>query len=122
MNEYRFYYASYGHDEYIVRKKGLEETGYLRKEGDSVLENVLPCAFAITQFHIVYMYPRNVTVLSKISKEIVHSSRFEDSDALLNIVLDQRKNRLLLYGKAALHVAYLRGEDQDAWRYYLKRE
>lgn len=78
MNEYGFYYASYNPGEYIIKKKGLEVTSYIKKEGDTVIENVLPCGFAITQFHIVYMYPRNVTVLSKISRQIVHSSRVEE--------------------------------------------
>jgi hypothetical protein len=45
------------------------------------------------------MYARNITVLSKISREIVFSSRFDEQDALLGIILDQRKNRLMLYGK-----------------------
>jgi hypothetical protein len=70
------------------------------------------------------MYPRNITVLSKISREIIHSTKFDEThDPLLSIVLDLRKNRLLLASKTApLQVAHLKGEDQDAWRYYLKRE
>jgi putative heme iron utilization protein len=73
MNEYGFYYASYNPDEYIIKKKSLEVTNYLKKENDTVVENVLPHAFAVTQFHIVYMFPKNITVLSKISREIVYS-------------------------------------------------
>lgn len=31
-------------------------------------------------------------------------------------------NRILLYGKKQPeYIAYLKGEDQDAWKYYLKR-
>ena len=101
MNEYGFYYASYNSEEYIIKKKGLETANYLRKEGDSLIENVLPNSFAITQFHIVYMYSKNITVLSKISREIVFSTRFEEPDILVGINLDQRKNRLILYGKTA---------------------
>lgn len=124
MNEYGFYFASYKPDEsYIIKKKSLESASYIRKEGDTLTENVLPHAFAITQFHIVYMYPRNITVLSKISRQIVHSARIDDQDALINVALDFRKNRLLLHGKTSpLLVAHLKGEDQDAWRYYLHRE
>ncbi len=87
-------------------------------------ENVLPHSFAVTQFHIVYMYPRNITVLSKISKEIVYSCKFDEAqDPLQAICLDLRKNKLLLSSKShPLLIAHLNGEDQDAWRYYLKRE
>ncbi len=70
------------------------------------------------------MYPRNITVLSKISRQIVHSCTIRELDALAGIVHDQRRNLLLVHGKGApLMVANLRkGEDQDAWRYYLHRE
>jgi hypothetical protein len=89
MNEYGFYYASYSKpNEYIIKNKTLEQANYLRKEGDTLVENVVPLSFAITQFHIVYMYPKNVTVLSKISRQIVYSSRLEDQDILLGISLD----------------------------------
>lgn len=31
-------------------------------------------------------------------------------------------NRVLLYAKTTpVFIAYLKGEDQDAWKYYLKR-
>ena len=91
------------------------------------MENQLPHSFAITQFHIVYMYPRNITVLSKISREIVYSAPFTEAEygnaPLLGIALDARKNRIMLNCKQApLFVAYLKGEDTDAWRYYLRRE
>jgi hypothetical protein len=58
----------------FVKKKSIENASFLKKEGDNLIENVLPHSFAITQFHIVYMYPRNITVLSKISREIVYST------------------------------------------------
>jgi vacuolar protein sorting-associated protein 18 len=127
MNEFGFYFASYNQDQadYIIKKKSLEVANFLKKEGDNLIENVLPHAFAITQFHIVYMYSRNITVLSKISREIVYSAPFTEADGvpLLGITLDQRMNRLMLNSKQSpIFVAYLKGEDTDAWRYYLRRE
>jgi len=79
MNEFCFYYASYNQEEYIIKKKKLENIAYFKKEGDKLIENILPNAFALTQFHIVYMYPRNITVLSKISREIVYSCKFDET-------------------------------------------
>ena len=71
---------------------------YLKKESDIVLENSLPLSFALTQFHIVFMYPKNITILSKISNEIVYSRNFDSMD-LQGICLDTAYNRLMLYGK-----------------------
>jgi hypothetical protein len=103
----------------------LENASFLKKEGDNLIENVLPHSFAITQFHIVYMYPRNITVLSKISREIVYSTPLtgQDGAPLTSITCDLRKNRILVNSKQApIYIAYLKGEDTDAWRYYLRRE
>jgi hypothetical protein len=61
------------------KKTSLEQAAYLKKEGDQLTEKVLPHSFAITQFHIVCMYPRNITVLSKISKEIVYCCKFDET-------------------------------------------
>lgn len=57
------------------------------------------------------MYPRNLTVLSKISNEIVFSRNFENQD-LQGINVDMSFNRVLLYPKVApVMIAYLKGED-----------
>jgi hypothetical protein len=40
---------------------------YMMKEGDSTRENVLPTSFAMTQFHICFLYQTNMTVVSMIS-------------------------------------------------------
>ena len=80
MNEYGFCYASFNvmQGEFIVKRKGLTMIKYLKKDSDTpAVENTLPDSFAITQFHIIFMYQRNVTVLSKISNEIVFSRNFD---------------------------------------------
>ena len=96
---------------------------YIKKESDTPIENTLPNSFALTQFHIIFMYPKNITVLSKISNEIVYSRNFDQNDTILQgINVDMTFNRILLYGKTTpVYIAYLKGEDQDAWKYYLKR-
>ncbi len=82
MNEYGFAYASFNvmQGDFIVKKKGLTMIKYLKKENDSPVENTLPNSFAITQFHIIFMYPKNITILSKISNEIVFSRNFDQQE------------------------------------------
>ena len=53
MNEFCFYYGRYNQDEYILKKRSLEQAASLKKEGNQLTENVLPHSFAVTQFHIV---------------------------------------------------------------------
>ena len=66
--------------ELIIKRKNLTMIKYLKKENDSPVENALPYSFALTQFHIIFMYPHNITILSKISNEIVFSKNFETQD------------------------------------------
>ena len=67
------------------------------------------------------MYPKNITILSKISSEIVYHKNF-DPDTLNGIQIDFTYNRCLLYkSKEPVLIASLKGEDQDAWKYFLKR-
>lgn len=61
----------------ILKRNGLNIISYLKKESDSPVENELPLSFALTQFHIIFMYPKNITVLSKISNEIVFYKNFD---------------------------------------------
>jgi ABC-type transport system involved in Fe-S cluster assembly fused permease/ATPase subunit len=113
MNEYGFCYASFNTQlgDIIVKRKNLQMIKYLKKESDSPVENELPLSFAITQFHIVFMYPKNITVLSKISNEIVYSKNF-DTLNLSGIQVDYLHNRILLYSnKEPVYIAYLKGED-----------
>lgn len=60
-----------------MKRKGLQMIKYLKKDGDNLIENELPLSFALTQFHIIFMYPKNITVLSKISNEIVYHKNFD---------------------------------------------
>lgn len=68
------------------------------------------------------MYSTNITVVSKISREIVYAKNFEPKRPLRACMLDLKANLFLVYcPKEQIMVASLKGEDRDAWKYYLKR-
>jgi hypothetical protein len=58
---------------------------YMKKESDQPIEGELPNCFACTLFHVVFMYPTNVTVVSKISQQIVCSYNYKDAKLLRGI-------------------------------------
>ena len=106
----------------VLKQKHLKNISYLKKEKDQPVEDELPASFAITLFHIIFMYSTNITVVSKISREIVYAKNFEQKKPLRACMLDLKANMMLVYTpKEKVMVASLKGEDQDAWKYYLKR-
>jgi len=106
----------------VLKTAQLKQIDYLKKEGDQPVEGELPSGFAITLFHICFMYSNNITVVSKISREIVYSQNFKDEKMLRGIQLDIVKNQLLAYSPQKLiSIANLVGEDKDAWKFYLKK-
>ena len=80
----------------------------------------------MTLFHVVFMYSTNITVVSKISREIVYAKNFVDTKKPLILracMLDTKSNMLCVYcPKDIVMVATLKGEDQDAWKYFLKQK
>lgn len=100
----------------------LQKVKYVKKErGMAPTEDEAPASFAITMFHIVFMYPTNITVVSKHSGQVVFNNSFEKLRPLRGVLLDTRKQQLLGFShKEKITVASLQGEDQDAWKYFLK--
>mmetsp|Transcript_7263 Transcript_7263/g.6394 ORF Transcript_7263/g.6394 Transcript_7263/m.6394 type:complete len:137 (+) Transcript_7263:1008-1418(+) len=122
MNEFGFCHGNFNLQlgDLVLKKKNLQMISYLKKEGDNVVDNDLPYSFALTPYHIIFMYPKNLTILSKITNEIVYNKNYDF--ILKGIQVDFLTNKALLYStKEKILFAHLKGEDQDAWKYYLKR-
>jgi len=51
--------------------------GMQRKDEFEINPQHLPVSVAMTQFHIIFMYEHNVTVLSNTSKKVVFSENFD---------------------------------------------
>ena len=63
-------------------------------------------------FHIVFMYPTNITVVSKISRQVVFNHSYEKSRPLRGVTLDTQKHQLLSFShKEKIMIASLHGED-----------
>ena len=133
MNDSQFIYGQYETEDInfsnplafnrlILNKDKLKYINYVKKErGLQPSEDEVPSSFAITMFHILFMYPTNITVVSKISRQVVYNNSFEKLKPLRGVSLDTVKNHMLSFShKERIMVASLHGEDQEAWKYYLK--
>lgn len=105
----------------VLKTKELKSISYVKKErGLQPTEDEAPMSFAVTMFHVIFMYPTNITVVSKISNQVVYNNSFDKLRPLRGVLLDTRKNQLLGFSnKEKIMLASLQGEDQDAWKYFL---
>lgn len=95
-----------------MKQKHIKNVNYLKRERDQPVEDELPASFAVTLFHIIFMYSTNITVVSKISKEIVYAKNYDAKKPLRACILDIKSNMLLIYcPKDQIMVATLKGED-----------
>ena len=90
-HELKFCYAEFqyttkttvsGDEEHLVKNLTQQELNvidYVRREGDKPEYDpgLRPVSFMMTQFHIIFVYPNNFTVLSSITQEIVYSRNFD---------------------------------------------
>lgn len=76
----------------ILKATNLRQLEYLKKESDQPIEGELPTGFAISLYHVIFMYATNITVVSKFTREIVFSQNFKDERVLRGIQLDIKNN------------------------------
>ena len=79
-------------EDLVLKSQNLKRMEYLKKEGDQPVEGELPTSFVITPFHICFMYYNNITVVSKLSQQIVYDQNFKDEKILRGIQMDVMSN------------------------------
>ena len=123
----------------VLTRDDLQYIEYVKKDFKPVrAEQEVPIAFALSLFHIAFVYPSNFTVISrrvlknlkdqddhfaKPKNEVkpVFFKNFDASKQLKGCCLDQRKHRLLVstVGEQLLF-ASLKNEDVEAWKQFHK--
>ena len=136
MNQNNFVHGSYDvkmiktlEDEEEAKKQmslkwtQLSFVKYQSRQGnEEPIFNEMPISFAITMYHIVYLYPTNITVMSKIEDKIVYNKSFDRMRPILGIELDYRSHQLIAFTmKEKIYMTSLTGEDCEAWKFYEKQ-
>lgn len=73
-----------------VTQEELQVINYVKQEDSKqkAVFDVRPVSFISSQYHIIFVYPRNLTVLSNITQEVVHSKNFAEDMLIRNSVFD----------------------------------
>ena len=74
-------------------------------------------------YHVVFMYPTNITVVSKNETDkIVYNRSFDRTKPLCGIDLDSRNHTLITHiFSEKIYTTGLKGEDVNAWKLYEKQ-
>lgn len=91
-------------------------------ESDEVTSDCdTPKACLLTQFHVVFAYLSNITVISRVNQQVVHTVSLKDLH-IRDISFDLQMSRILVITKSApCLMGTLENEKVDAWRQFLAR-
>lgn len=78
LNDSQFVYAHYDCDmkndsenriaaNLLIKTDKIKISPYIKKGNEQPVEGEMPTGFAITLFNIIFMYPTNITVISKLT-------------------------------------------------------
>mmetsp|Transcript_34578 Transcript_34578/g.52880 ORF Transcript_34578/g.52880 Transcript_34578/m.52880 type:complete len:169 (+) Transcript_34578:225-731(+) len=101
----------------------LQKIAYVKREKEKPEEAERPVTYLLSQFHIIFVYTSNLTVLSSITEEVVYSFNFDlDTYKFRSAVFDNMKKYVLLQGQRdQLEYSPLENEGVDAWKQFLKK-
>ena len=93
-----------------------------KEEADAVASDYhTPQSCLLTQFHVVFAFTSNLTVVSRISQQVVHNislAPLQVKDIFFDLLLGRT---LLVTKEAPLLMATFENEVVDAWRQFLAK-
>jgi hypothetical protein len=99
--------------------KDLTNIGY-KKKGVGNVELEIPEAVAITEHNYYYLYVDNLTVVSKITREIDHSEAFRPAEVMRHMCYDPSGKSLLLISPKSVYRLAIMADNKDLWKQQLE--
>lgn len=93
----------------------------LKKDGSIELDES-PVAIAHSEHHIYILYEDCISIISKITTNIVHTEYLYDTLGLTNMYFDRARNCLFLHNSKNLYKLEIDNESRDVWKAYLEKE
>jgi hypothetical protein len=116
-----FCYGQFGKDAFdtLIRNFIIVPYAKIRKDGIIETEDS-PIAIAHSEYHIFLLFPDCISIISKITSNIVHTEHINDS--LVNMTYDRFKNKLYIHSTKSLYQYVIENEDRDVWKAHLEKE
>lgn len=114
-------YGTYGNDVLDKIVKNFVIIPFCKLENNGVLDyDDIPISIAQSEFHFFLLFVKSLTIISKITHNVVHSINFEDS--LNKMVYHKENNTLFLNNSNHLYRIRIVNESRDVWKAYLEKE
>ncbi|CEG37781.1 vacuolar protein sorting-associated protein 18 [Plasmopara halstedii] len=81
-----------------------------------------PISIAVTQYHVVLLFPRHVQVVSKLSGVVVMEETFDSRVGTVNcIAVDETFNTVWIYSNRRILELVISDEDRNVWKLFLSK-
>ncbi len=102
-----------------VAVKDFMAEGYQRKDMPTTGKPEMPVAIGITEYSIYFLYKDNLTVISKITKEVECSENFRAGEVMTQMVYDVGTKSMWIYSRKGLYRLIITGANRDLWKQQL---
>jgi len=85
------------------------------------LSESAPSSIMITNYHILFLYPRRIVGIDQLSKQVVFSSDFSPkSGIMVGVRWDEINNQVWIFGQSSFYEVVTNDETRDLWWLYLE--
>lgn len=114
-----FCYGNFGRDAFdLVRNFTIVPYAHIKKDGGVDTEDN-PLAIAHTDYHIFMLFSDSISIISKITSNIVHTEYIND---IVNMHYDRFSNSIWIHSSRNLYRLVIEYEDRDVWKAHLEKE
>eukprot|EP01022_Parablepharisma_sp_SALTPOND_P016123 TRINITY_DN232_c0_g1_i1.p1 TRINITY_DN232_c0_g1~~TRINITY_DN232_c0_g1_i1.p1 ORF type:complete len:1070 (-),score=123.23 TRINITY_DN232_c0_g1_i1:8437-11544(-) len=76
----------------------------------------IPQAVGINDYHLFLLYPNNLTIVSKVTKEIDYAEDFKPSEKMLNMIYEPTTHSMWIHSIKKVYKLAIAPADKDLWK------
>jgi hypothetical protein len=116
-----FCYGQFGREAFEILVRNFVVVPYAKIKKDGSLETEdSPIAIAHSDYHIFLLFTDCISIISKITSNIVHTMYLNES--IINMHYDRFKECIWLHSTKNIYKYEIEDEDRDVWKAHLEKE
>lgn len=116
-----FCYGQFGREAFEILVRNFIIVPYAKIKRDGTIEtDESPIAMAHSEYHIFLLFGDCISIISKITSNIVHTEYLNDS--IINMHYDRFQQCIWLHSTRNIYQYVIDNEDRDVWKAHLEKE